>query len=238
MTDPGAAVHAEVERGMSSMIEQHSAWLELCAAGVRGEEYDWRSAEVRAHAVATMRAHALLCESHRHALRTPSSVQLLSCLRAIEWDLQDLEDQVAIVEGNPSKFDLDGAMMEARRHLIDSVRKKVDSVRESVQQAATSEGGHATSAKKAGVAMPGLSKAVGYGKLDEREQSSGACGGGGDASPLVGPDSASFGVGADGRRAVGAAAGGIARQGAPMPADTADAPPEGRRRARWWLWCC
>ena len=46
--DPGAAVFAEVERGMAGMIEQHTAWLELCAAGQRGEEYDWRTAEVRA----------------------------------------------------------------------------------------------------------------------------------------------------------------------------------------------
>ena len=51
-----------------------TAWLELCAAGQRGEEYDWRTAE------------------------------LLSSLRSIEWDVQDLEDHVSIVEGNRSKF--------------------------------------------------------------------------------------------------------------------------------------
>ena len=35
--DPGEAIFAEVERGMAGMIEQHTAWLELCASGVRGE---------------------------------------------------------------------------------------------------------------------------------------------------------------------------------------------------------
>lgn len=87
--DPGAAVHAEVERGVESMVEQHTTWLELLAAGQRGEEYDWRTAE------------------------------LLSCLRSIEWDLQDLEDHLSIVEGNRTKFaTLDDEFIAARKELI------------------------------------------------------------------------------------------------------------------------
>ena len=87
--DPGAAVHAEVERGVESMVEQHTTWLELLAAGQRGEEHDWRTAE------------------------------LLSCLRSIEWDLQDLEDHLSIVEGNRTKFaTLDDEFIAARKELI------------------------------------------------------------------------------------------------------------------------
>ena len=36
--DPAAAVQAEVERGVESMVEQHTQWLELPAAG---EEHDY-----------------------------------------------------------------------------------------------------------------------------------------------------------------------------------------------------
>jgi hypothetical protein len=87
--DPGAAVHQEVVRGVESMVEQHTSWLELLAAGQRGAEYDWRTAE------------------------------LLSCLRSIEWDLQDLEDHLSIVEGNRTKFaSLDDDFIAARKELI------------------------------------------------------------------------------------------------------------------------
>ena len=87
--DPGAAVHGEVLRGVDNMVKQHTEWLELLAVGQRGEEYDWRTAE------------------------------LLSCLRSIEWDLQDLEDHLSIVEGNRSKFaQLDDDFISARKELI------------------------------------------------------------------------------------------------------------------------
>ena len=121
--DPGAAVFAELERGMAGMIEQHTAWLELCAAGQRGEEYDWRTAE------------------------------LLSCLRSIEWDLQDLEDHLSIVEGNRQKFvELEDSLLDARKAMVESVRRKIDAVRGTVQEAASSEG-HVVARAKATSAL-------------------------------------------------------------------------------------
>ena len=88
--DPGAAVHGEVTRGVDNMIKQHTEWLELLAAGQKGgEEYDWRTAE------------------------------LLSCLRSIEWDLQDLEDHLSIVEGNREKYvQLGDSFITSRKELI------------------------------------------------------------------------------------------------------------------------
>lgn len=41
-----------------------------------------------------------------------TSSELLSGLRSIEWDLQDLEDTVSIVEGNTAKFQLDASDIE------------------------------------------------------------------------------------------------------------------------------
>ena len=116
------------------MIEQHTAWLELCAAGHFGEEYDWRTAE------------------------------LLSCLRSIEWDLQDLEDHVSIVEGNRSKFAMSDEQLALRKELIESVRRKVDGVRENVREAASSEGGHAAVKAKASGALASMAKQLGKGK--------------------------------------------------------------------------
>ena len=135
--DPSAPVHAEVERGMATMIEHHTQWLELCAAGQRGEEYDWRTAE------------------------------LLSSLRSIEWDLQDLEDAISIIDGNRQRFSqIDDESLVQRRNLLEHMRQKIDSIRESVQEAASSDGGHA-SAKKAGGALPGIKKQCRYGKLED-----------------------------------------------------------------------
>ena len=188
--DPGAAVEQEVERGVKALTEQHNIWLELCASGVRGGELDWRTAE------------------------------LLSCLRALEWDLQDLEDALSIVEGNREKFcELDDAAVRGRREFIDTVRAKIDGVRASVQ-AATSDG-HATAKKKGPPSS--LAAAKGYGKLREQRESDVGGGGGG----ACGASEAASGL-----ERQGSGGGG----GELPPADEGGAP-AGRRRP-WWLCCC
>ena len=211
--DPGAGMTAEVERGMASMIEQHTQWLELAAAGQRGEEYDWRTSE------------------------------LLSCLRSIEWDLQDLEDAVSIVDGNRQKFsEIDDDSLTQRRDLIDSVRQKIDSVRESVQEAASADGGHAARVKKGGNGLPGLKKECKYGKLEEEQGGGTPKGGavGAASAALAAMSAAARSACASGTtsssHAAGGATSGVAsdaeRQAAAMELE------ETTRRRRWWLWCC
>ena len=137
--DPGCAIQDEVERGMASMIEQHTTWLDLCAAGQRGEEFEWRTAE------------------------------LLSCLRAIEWDLQDLEDAVSIVEGNRKKFSLDDDAIATRKTFIETIRSKIDTIRSSVQDSSQSEG-HAAAKKGLAAKMSApIAAAKGYGKLPKEQ---------------------------------------------------------------------
>ena len=163
--DPGAPVKVEVERGMASMVEQHTTWLELCAAGQRGEEFDWRTAE------------------------------LLSCLRAIEWDLQDLEDAMSIVEGNRIKFAaINDDALKARKDFIDMVRSKIDGIRTSVQESSKNEGHVA--AKKGLAAKVGAPNTIGkgYGKLPKEHAGSDlpstpkGLGGGADGSPFTKDD--------------------------------------------------
>ena len=154
VVDPAAAVYSEVENGMAAMIEQHTAWLELCAAGQRGEEYDWRTAE------------------------------LLSSLRSIEWDLQDLEDHVSIIEGARAKFpDFEDDLLAARKQMIESVRRKIDSVRGHIQQAAlTTETGAGKAQNAAGKAssaardaLQALRQGKGFVKLQEDKREGKGC---------------------------------------------------------------
>merc|ERR1712013_42817 len=54
-----------------------------------------------------------------------SATELKNSLRSIEWDLEDLEDTVQIVEKNPTKFRIDGAELAVRKGFIDSTREEV-----------------------------------------------------------------------------------------------------------------
>eukprot|EP00090_Calanus_glacialis_P030865 TRINITY_DN5022_c0_g1_i1.p1 TRINITY_DN5022_c0_g1~~TRINITY_DN5022_c0_g1_i1.p1 ORF type:complete len:249 (-),score=59.61 TRINITY_DN5022_c0_g1_i1:105-851(-) len=55
-----------------------------------------------------------------------SATELKNSLRSIEWDLEDLEDTVQIVEKNPTKFRIDGAELAVRKGFIDSTREEVN----------------------------------------------------------------------------------------------------------------
>lgn len=206
--DPAAAVQAEVERGVESMVEQHTQWLELCAAGQRGEEYDWRTAE------------------------------LLSCLRAIEWDLQDLEDHVSIVEGSRTKFEqLDDDFMAKRKALVESVRRKIDFVRESVSEAANAEGGQLASSKASrALAAIRAARSKGYGKLKEDSSQKGTgCFSANKTTSKSNPPTA-FDSGAS-AAAGGGAGGGPPGMGVRDSRDSDVAP--GKSKAKpWWLCCC
>ena len=208
--DPGAAVHGEVERGLESMVEQHTAWLELLAANQRGEEYDWRTAE------------------------------LLSCIRSIEWDLQDLDDHVSIVEGNRSKFaDIDDDFLASRKELIDSVRRKIDGVREGVQEASQSEGGHAAAVAKASLSSVKMATGMGrkggsYNTLKEEYKGAGCFGASSGAASSAPPGDAGGGG--------GAAANASASPGLPelpaYPSSASKADKTSEKAKPWYLCCC
>ena len=114
MQDPYFAVKEEVVHSVAVVSDLHKKWRELAASARKSDEFGWTSSE------------------------------LLSGLRSIEWDLQDLEDHVSIVEGlsderRAIKFpDVDAAVLAQRKDLIDSVRQKIDMVRQSVTEIALS----------------------------------------------------------------------------------------------------
>mmetsp|Transcript_56793 Transcript_56793/g.112808 ORF Transcript_56793/g.112808 Transcript_56793/m.112808 type:complete len:322 (-) Transcript_56793:190-1155(-) len=100
-----------------------------------------------------------------------TSSELLSGLRSIEWDLQDLEDTVSIVEGNTLKFQLAESDIEERKKFIEATRKSIVMMRDEVQgsvQGSSDSGGFSTSSGS-NSAIPGTKKSKGYGKIALQE---------------------------------------------------------------------
>ncbi|XP_056637495.1 syntaxin-6 [Diorhabda sublineata] len=61
-----------------------------------------------------------------------TNTELKNSLRSIEWDLEDLEDTIDIVEKNPSKFKIDNKELTTRKHFIDSTKNEVKSIKERI----------------------------------------------------------------------------------------------------------
>jgi len=67
--------------------------------------------------------------------RTPeeqewTATELKNSLRSIEWDVEDLEDTIQIVEKNPTKFRIDGAELAIRKGFIESTKEEVRRMKE------------------------------------------------------------------------------------------------------------
>ena len=59
-----------------------------------------------------------------------TTTELRNGLRSIEWDLEDLEETIGIVENNPKKFKLDEAEISIRRKFIEQTKDEVKFMRE------------------------------------------------------------------------------------------------------------
>ena len=56
--------------------------------------------------------------------------ELRNNLRSIEWDLEDLDETIGIVEVNPRKFSLDDAEVNQRKQFIKRTRDSVNRIKE------------------------------------------------------------------------------------------------------------
>jgi len=139
MQDPYFAVKEEVEHSLTVVVDLHKRWMELSVDHKRGDEFEWTSSE------------------------------LLSGLRSIEWDLQDLEDTVSIVEGNRQKFQLEESELQERKQFIEATRRQIVAMRDEVQGQASNETPGFSTAKRS-TAIPSIgSKKQGYGKVGSQE---------------------------------------------------------------------
>lgn len=59
-----------------------------------------------------------------------TNTELRNALRSIEWDLEDLEETIGIVEKNPRKFKIDGGELTARRNFIEHTKDEVKSMKD------------------------------------------------------------------------------------------------------------
>ena len=55
-----------------------------------------------------------------------AATELRNALRSIEWDLEDLDDTVQIVEKNPAKFRIDATELAVRKRFITETRGEVN----------------------------------------------------------------------------------------------------------------
>ncbi|XP_056133528.1 syntaxin-6 [Lampris incognitus] len=102
MEDPFFVVKGEVQKAVNTAQGLHQRWSELLQepAGASKEEMDWTTNELR------------------------------NSLRSIEWDLEDLDETISIVESNPKKFNLDAAELSKRKAFISSTRQIVKEMKD------------------------------------------------------------------------------------------------------------
>ncbi|XP_041862032.1 syntaxin-6 [Melanotaenia boesemani] len=102
MEDPFFVVKGEVQKAVNAARSLHQRWSELLQerGGASKEEIDWTTNELR------------------------------NSLRSIEWDLEDLDETISIVESNPKKFNLDAAELSKRKLFITNTRTTVKEMKE------------------------------------------------------------------------------------------------------------
>ncbi|XP_056266745.1 syntaxin-6 isoform X1 [Pseudoliparis swirei] len=102
MEDPFFVVKGEVQKAVNAAQSLHHRWSELLqeGGGASKEEMDWTTNELR------------------------------NSLRSIEWDLEDLDETISIVESNPKKFNLDAMELSKRKAFITSTRQTVKEMKE------------------------------------------------------------------------------------------------------------
>ncbi|XP_026500520.1 syntaxin-6 [Vanessa tameamea] len=97
LEDPFYVVKDEVFRALNKTRGLYIRWQEISKAPVapNSPEVEWTSTELR------------------------------NALRSIEWDLEDLEDTISIVEKNSSKFKIDNKEICDRRTFIEATKQEV-----------------------------------------------------------------------------------------------------------------
>lgn len=108
MEDPFFVVKGEVQKAVNAAQSLHQRWSELLqeGGGASKEEMDWTTNELR------------------------------NSLRSIEWDLEDLDETISIVESNPKKFNLDSAELSKRKGFITNTRQTVKEMKEQMSSPA------------------------------------------------------------------------------------------------------
>ncbi|XP_014679980.1 PREDICTED: syntaxin-6-like, partial [Priapulus caudatus] len=94
----------EVSKAVATSRSLYARWCELVhdPDAVSKEEVDWTTNELR------------------------------NSIRSIEWDLEDLDETIGIVEKNPRKFKISEADVEERKSFVDQTRLTVKEMKDHV----------------------------------------------------------------------------------------------------------
>lgn len=98
--DPFVVVREEVEVSVKNASALYTRWMELYESpSCDSEEFEWTTNELR------------------------------TSLKSIEWDLEDLEETISIVEQSPGRFKISADEMAARKRFIANTRQTVKKYR-------------------------------------------------------------------------------------------------------------
>ncbi|XP_018116468.1 syntaxin-6 isoform X2 [Xenopus laevis] len=102
MEDPFFVVRGEVQKAVNTAQGLFQRWTDLLQdpSISTREELDWTTNELR------------------------------NSLRSVEWDLEDLDETISIVESNPRKFSLDQAELWQRKAFINETRQCVKDMKD------------------------------------------------------------------------------------------------------------
>ncbi|XP_072420501.1 syntaxin-10-like isoform X1 [Chiloscyllium punctatum] len=104
LEDPFVLVRGEVQKAVNTARGLYQRWGELLqdTQAVSREEYDWTTNELR------------------------------NSLRSIEWDLEDLDETISIVESNPRKFKIETAELQERKAFVLRMRQTVKEMKDHI----------------------------------------------------------------------------------------------------------
>ncbi|KAM5172461.1 syntaxin-10 [Mantella aurantiaca] len=102
--DPFSVVRGEVQKSLNTSRGLYQRWCELLQDSnvTSAEEFDWTTNELR------------------------------NSLRSIEWDLEDLEETISIVEANPKKFKISEVELIERRNFVETTRSSLKEMRDHI----------------------------------------------------------------------------------------------------------
>ncbi|GFY60448.1 syntaxin-10 [Trichonephila inaurata madagascariensis] len=99
--DPFFVVKNEVVEAVNKTKDLYQRWCELKDLNlISKEEIEWTTNELK------------------------------NSFRSIEWDLEDLEETISIVEKNPKKFKIDCSEINTRKAFIDKTKEEVQSMKD------------------------------------------------------------------------------------------------------------
>eukprot|EP01113_Clastostelium_recurvatum_P004739 TRINITY_DN1208_c0_g1_i2.p1 TRINITY_DN1208_c0_g1~~TRINITY_DN1208_c0_g1_i2.p1 ORF type:complete len:251 (-),score=44.44 TRINITY_DN1208_c0_g1_i2:72-824(-) len=109
LQDPFYVVKEEVQQSVNGVTALYKRWRELLETTntANNDEFKWTTNELK------------------------------SGIKSIEWDLQDLDDTISIVESNRQKFKLEQQEVENRKKFINDTKSTIKRMKEDLQAAST-----------------------------------------------------------------------------------------------------